>query len=194
MASTTTKSFLRGLRDGTPFLVVTVPFAMLFGVLATEAGLTSNETIWFSVVVIAGAAQFTALQLMADNAPVAMVLATALAVNLRMAMYSAALVPHLGTAPLWQRALLSYVLVDQSYAASIMEFERRPDMTLAEKLAYFIGVVAPVCPTWYAVHLGRRASLARRSPRRSRSTSRCRSRSSPSSRRCSGPRRMSPRR
>ena len=39
--------------------------------------------------------------------PLRVALLTALAVNLRMAMYSAALVPHIGHAPLGQRALMA---------------------------------------------------------------------------------------
>ena len=104
-AEDTMSSFWRGLRDGLPFLIVVGPFAMLFGVLATEAGLAIHETMGFSVVVIAGAAQFTALQLMNENAPTLVIIASALAVNLRMAMYSASITPHLGQLPLWKRAI-----------------------------------------------------------------------------------------
>ena len=101
MTSTSVKSaYKQGFRDGAPFILVIVPFSMLFGVLATEAGLSIFETLSFSVVVIAGAAQFTALQLMGEDAPTLVVLASALAVNLRMAMYSASLSPHIGGAPL----------------------------------------------------------------------------------------------
>ncbi|MDU8913473.1 AzlC family ABC transporter permease [Aestuariicoccus sp. MJ-SS9] len=142
-------SYWRGVRDGLPFLIVVIPFAMLFGVLATEAGLNMLETLSFSVVVIAGAAQFTALQLMTENAPTWVVLASALAVNMRMAMYSASLTPHLGAAPLWQRAIAAYFLVDQTYAGSLLEYEKRPDMTLPEKLGYFFGIVTPICFPWY---------------------------------------------
>ena len=92
-------SYWRGLRDGLPFLIVVGPFGMLFGVLATEAGLAIHETLAFSVVVIAGAAQFTALQLLTENAPTLVVIASALAVNMRMAMYSASITPHLGGLP-----------------------------------------------------------------------------------------------
>ncbi len=121
MSASTEKSvFLRGLRDGAPFLIVAIPFALIFGVVATDAGLYLAQTIGFSLLVIAGAAQFAALQLMLEDASIAFVLAAALAVNLRMAMYSAALVPHLGAAPLWQRALVSYVNFDQSYMRSIL--------------------------------------------------------------------------
>ena len=85
-------SYLTGLRDGAPFVLVIVPFATVFGVLSKSAGLNVLEALAFSVAVLAGAAQFTALQLMQDQAPTLVVLASALAVNLRMAMYSASAV------------------------------------------------------------------------------------------------------
>lgn len=142
-------AFLRGCKDSAPFLFVVGPFAVLFGVLATEAGLNVFETLAFSVVVIAGAAQFTALQLMMENVPTVIVLVSALAVNLRMAMYSASLTPYLGQAPLWQRALAAYFILDQSYACSIVEFENKPKLSVPERFAYFAGTVSPVVPAWY---------------------------------------------
>jgi len=142
-------SYWRGLRDGLPFLIMVFPFGMLFGVVATESGLSISEAVSFSVVVIAGAAQFTALQLLNEGAPTLVALASALAVNMRMAMYSASLTPHLGPAPLWQRVFISYFLVDQTYAGSILEFDRRPRMTLSEKVGYFFGLATPICPPWY---------------------------------------------
>ncbi len=154
MPSTTTKSaFWQGFRVGAPFTLVVSPFAMIFGVLATEAGMSVFETLIFSVAVIAGAAQLTALQLMTENAPTIIVLASALAVNLRMAMYSASLTPYLGPAPLWQRVFIAYFLVDQSYACSIAEFEDKPKLTVPQRVAYFFGTVAPVCPMWYVFTL-----------------------------------------
>ncbi|SLN63317.1 Inner membrane protein YgaZ [Roseovarius albus] len=150
MPTETTKSiFFRGVRDAAPFLLVVGPFALLFGVVATEAGLSVFETLSFSVAVIAGAAQFTALALMEDQVPTIIVLISALAVNLRMAMYSASLTPYLGGATLGQRAVAAYFLVDQSYALSILKFETNPDMTMPQRLAYFSGTVAAVCPFWY---------------------------------------------
>lgn len=146
-------AYWQGFRDGAPFFLVVTPFALLFGVVATESGLSVIEALSFSVVVIAGAAQFTALQLLVDNAPVFVALASALAVNLRMAMYSASLTPHLGRAPMWQRALIAYFLVDQSYACSIIAYERHRDWTVPEKVAYFFGVITPICPMWYAMTL-----------------------------------------
>ena len=87
MTTATAKSaYLTGVRDGLPFVFMVVPFAILFGVVAIEAGLSLAQTMGFTVLVIAGAAQFAALQLMLDNAAIGFVLLAALAVNLRMAM------------------------------------------------------------------------------------------------------------
>ena len=100
MISNTKAAYRQGVLDGAPFVLVVVPFAMVFGLLAVEAGLPVVQVMAFSGAVIAGAAQFTALGLMVDGTPTLIVLLTALAVNLRMAMYSAALAPWLGPAPL----------------------------------------------------------------------------------------------
>ncbi|MEL6409754.1 MAG: AzlC family ABC transporter permease [Pseudomonadota bacterium] len=154
MSTQSTKSvFWKGVRDAAPFFLVVAPFSLLFGVVATEAGLSVFETLSFSIAVIAGAAQFTALQLMVDDLPTVIVLISALAVNLRMAMYSASLTPYLGQAPLWQRAVAAYFIVDQSYSLSALQFEENPAWTIKQRMAYFWGTVAPICPFWYAFTL-----------------------------------------
>ena len=154
MPATTPKSaFWTGFRDGLPFLLVLLPFGILFGVTATEAGLNVLETMMFTIVVIAGASQFTALQLMTDNTPTLIVLATALAVNLRMAMYSASLTPALGGASVWQRGFIAYFLVDATYACAVTRFESEPDWALPQRTAYFFGTVLAVCPAWYLLTL-----------------------------------------
>jgi predicted branched-subunit amino acid permease len=151
--STPRQAFWRGFRDAAPFIVVVAPFGLVFGVVATEAGLTLGQSMGFSVLVIAGASQLAAIQLLTENAPTLVVIATALAVNLRMAMYSASLAPHLGPAPFWQRAFIAYLNVDQTYAVSIGTFDTSPKMSLAEKVAYFFGTATPTLPFWYGMSL-----------------------------------------
>ncbi|NBB97825.1 MAG: branched-chain amino acid ABC transporter permease [Alphaproteobacteria bacterium] len=148
------QDFWHGFRAGLPFLLVIIPFGIVFGVVATEAGLNISQTMGFSIFVIAGAAQFVAIQLMVENAPILIVLATSLAVNLRMAMYSASLAPHLGPVPWWKRAVVAYFMVDQAYAASILKYDDSPQMTPRQKFAYYMGVVTPVCPMWYVATYG----------------------------------------
>ncbi|MGL4312208.1 MAG: AzlC family ABC transporter permease [Paracoccaceae bacterium] len=125
-----------------------MPFATLFGVVATEAGMDVAQVMGFSVLVLAGASQFTAVQLLSDNASVIIVILSCLAVNLRMAMYSASLVPWLRGATGAHKAWVAYALVDQSYALSIQEYEANPRLTLTQRLAFFAGVVMVVCLPW----------------------------------------------
>lgn len=143
------RAYWQGFRAGVPFVLVVAPFGLLFGVVATEAGLDIVQTMAMTVLVIAGASQFAALQLLSDNAPTFVAILTGLAVNMRMAMYSASLTPHLGKASLGKRALVAYFLVDQSYAISVAEFEKAPARPLPEKLVYFFGSVSPIAPLWY---------------------------------------------
>lgn len=149
MTAATPKSvFWTGFRDGLPFIFVVVPFAMLFGVVAIEAGLTLAQTMGFTVLVIAGASQFTALQLMLDNAAIGFILLAALAVNLRMAMYSASLAVYIGNAPLWQRVLVSYLNFDQTYIMSMGKYEGSPDMSVPDRVRYFMGISCVIAPIW----------------------------------------------
>lgn len=141
------------MRHAAPFLLVIIPFALLFGVVGTEAGLNLAEVMAFSFLVIAGAAQFTAVQLMVENAPTIIVIVTALAVNMRMAMYSAALLPYLGPAPFWMRAFAAYGLVDQTFAVSFAEYEKRPDEPVVLRMAFFFGAALCIAPFWYSATL-----------------------------------------
>lgn len=146
-------SYWKGVRDALAFTLVIIPFAMLFGVVSSDAGLNVFESLSFSAVVVAGAAQFTALQLMRDEAPTLVVLASALAVNLRMAMYSASLTPYLGQLPLWKRAIAAYLTVDQNYGLSVVEYERNKSLSLSERFAYFLGGATPLVPFWISFTL-----------------------------------------
>lgn len=151
--SRTGTTYWQGVRAGAPFLLVVAPFGLLFGVVATEAGFTLIQTMAMTALVIAGAAQFASVQLLVDGAPVFVAILTGLAVNLRMVMYSASLTPHLGKALTWQKVLMAYFMVDQSYGVSIAKYETAPEMTVSEKVSYFFGVISAVAPFWYGFSL-----------------------------------------
>lgn len=148
LARTPRAAFLHGITQSLPFLIVIIPFAVLFGVVATEAGLNVAQVMGFSVLVLAGASQFTAVQLLSDNAPTIVIILSALAVNLRMAMYSAALLPWLRDATGRQKAWIAYALIDQTFALSIQHYERHPRLGLQQRLAYFAGGALVLCGPW----------------------------------------------
>ncbi len=143
----------RGFVQALPFILVLLPFGMLFGVVASDAGLDLPQVMGFTVLVLAGASQFTAVQLMSDHAPALVVIVSAIAVNLRLAMYSASLVPWLGAAPARDRAWLAYVLVDQNYALAIQHYEAHPKLSVRQRVAYFGGTVFATCVPWFCATL-----------------------------------------
>ena len=146
-------AFWQGYLACAPFILVVAPFGLLFGVVATEAGFNLAETMTMTVLVIAGAAQFTAIALLQEQAPTIVIILASLAVNLRMAMYSLALVPHIGKAPLATRMFAAYFLVDQVYAVSANRFEHGQPLSLLQKTSYLFGTAAAVAPFWYGFTL-----------------------------------------
>ncbi len=94
-------------------------------------------------------ATISAKKVLAENAPALVVILTGIAVNLRMAMYSASIAPHIGKSVTWQRILIAYFLVDQSYAVSVLKYENEPELNLSQKVAYFFGSMTPIAPIWY---------------------------------------------
>jgi 4-azaleucine resistance transporter AzlC len=142
-------AFVSGARAIAPVLLALIPFAVAFGATAMGGGLSALETLAMSVLVFAGAAQLAAVPLISAGASVAIVVLTVLVVNLRMTLYSASLASHFRRLPLGWKGLLSYLLTDQAYAATITRFDdgetEEPD-----KRWYFLGVALAIWVTWQA--------------------------------------------
>ncbi len=144
------RAFWRGALAGAPAQIATFPFGLIFGALSVQAGLDVAQTMAMTVVVIAGASQLAALQLMADDAPAWLAVATGAVVNLRMAMYSAHIAQKWPGAPLATRALAAYTLHDQSYAFSIRRYAEAPDEGLTDRFGFYFGVGLVCIAAWLA--------------------------------------------
>ena len=142
-------AFVSGTKAIVPVLIALIPFAVAFGATAVGNGLSSLEALAMSVFVFAGAAQLAAIPLLSAGASVAIIVLTVLVVNLRMTLYSASLAPHFRQLPIGWRGLLSYLLTDQAYAATITRFDdgetEEPD-----KRWYYLGVALAIWVTWQA--------------------------------------------
>ncbi|WP_224333925.1 AzlC family ABC transporter permease [Haloprofundus halobius] len=111
-----------GIRDVLPLFLGIVPFAVVFGVAAVDAGLTAVQAVGLSVFVFAGAAQLATLELLAANAAVPVVVLTAVVINLRMLMYSASIAPYFRSLAGRSKAVMAYFLTDQAYALSVAHY------------------------------------------------------------------------
>jgi predicted branched-subunit amino acid permease len=109
-------SFKRGAREGfrlfLPMSVGLVPWAIVTGIAMRSIGLSPVEAMGMNLIVYAGTAQLGTLPLIASGAPLWLIALTALVLNLRFVIFSAALAPAFHGKPWSQRVLSSYLLVD----------------------------------------------------------------------------------
>jgi len=133
------RAFRRGFLLTLPMQLATIPFGLVFGALAIEVGFDVVQTVAMSVIVIGGASQLVALNLLVDQAPVLVALFAAALVNLRMAMYSASLAVRWQGVGHLPRLLSVWFLNDQSFAISLRRYDERPEMTPAERAGFFLG-------------------------------------------------------
>ena len=99
-----------------------------------------------SLIIFAGAAQLATVQLLAAGSAAAVVIATALVINARHLMYSAALAPHFRDFPRRWRLLLPYILTDQAFAVSISRYGTTSDPSY--KRWFFLGGALALWTTW----------------------------------------------
>jgi len=136
---------LAGVRDVSPLMLGIVPFALVAGIATVDAGLGLGEAVGLSVIVFAGASQLAALDLIGAGAPLAVVVGTAVVINLRMVMYSASIAPHFARYARGVRAALAYFLTDQAYALSVAEFGTNDDRSRA---LYYLGAAVSLWIVW----------------------------------------------
>ena len=116
------EEFIAGIRTELPILFGVIPFGVIYGVLALEAGLTPAEGQAMSSIVFAGSAQFIATQMFAGGAPGFVVALTVIVVNLRHMLYSASLAPFVMHLRKGWRWLLAYLLTDEAYAVTVTHY------------------------------------------------------------------------
>jgi predicted branched-subunit amino acid permease len=102
----------RGARDVLAFAPGLAAWGLVTGVAMTQSGLGVGLALLMSLTVYAGSAQLAALPLVATQAPMWVVWASAFCVNLRFVIFSAQWRVHLGHLPRGRRLLLGYLLAD----------------------------------------------------------------------------------
>src|ERR1700751_1124301 len=139
-------AFFEGVRDMSPMLLGIVPFGIVCGVGAIAAGASPVAALAMSMIMFSGAAQIVATQLLAADAPFAVIVLSCLVVSLRLLMYSAAMTPYLRRLDYRWRNVLSYVLTDQAFAGAIQRFRASDD--LAANASYFLGTGVLLWSVW----------------------------------------------
>jgi 4-azaleucine resistance transporter AzlC len=119
---------------------------MIYGALALNAGLSKPAAQMMSSIVFAGSSQFITTQLVHESAPGYVILLTIAVINLRHILYSASLAPYVASVSTRWKTLLSYLLTDEAYAATVIHYEKEGVTPYGHW--FFLGAGLALWMTW----------------------------------------------
>lgn len=112
--------FLRGVRRSLAINAVVAGFGVLYGVAATSARMPGWLAIASSFVVLSGAAQFASVGLLAIGAGPGALVVAASGLALRHLPMAAAMRSVIEPSGLLKRALMAYVLTDETFGLTLV--------------------------------------------------------------------------
>jgi predicted branched-subunit amino acid permease len=130
-------AFRAGYIDIAPAIPATMAWGLVTGVAMAQSGLTLPQAYGLGLLSFAGSAQLAVLPLLATHTPVVVIVLTALIVNLRFVIYSAALKSEFMMLSFAPRLGLAYLLGDFPYVL----YERlAPQHERPLRPVYFLGI------------------------------------------------------
>lgn len=141
------RAFLTGAREIIALGFPGIPFGMVIGVVVAESGIGDLAGWAGSWIILAGAANLAAIELMVEEASAAVVLLTVAFINSRHAMYSAAVRPKFTGFPTWFRWVGPYFLIDQVFALANAQPDEMPDR---ERMWHYFGSAITLWTLWVA--------------------------------------------
>lgn len=144
-------AFREGVLDMLPATAGLAAWGLVTGVAMIQVGMPWPQVLLMSLVVFAGTAQLTTAPLIAAGAPLWVIWATALCVNLRFVVFSASWRPYLVHGTFWQRVRAGYFTTDLNYVLFMKRFPQ-PQPGVAQT-AYFWGGALTNWVGWHVASL-----------------------------------------
>jgi len=123
-----------------------IPFGLVCGVASVQAGLGEWGAVALAAFAFAGSSQAVLTQFLSGGAPLLIAILSGLVVNLRMAVYSAAISPRIAGATPRERVLWAAFLVDQTFISNEARHQRGEHMR--HPLAFYLGCSVMLWPWW----------------------------------------------
>lgn len=133
--------FRQGVADMLGVSTGIAAWGLMTGVAMVKSGMSTAEALMMAAIVFAGSAQLAAVPLILAGAPIWVILATALCVNLRFVVFSVHMRPYVMHLPLRDRLLAGYLTGDLTYVLFVKRFAH-PPVDPAERvgqMAYLLG-------------------------------------------------------
>jgi 4-azaleucine resistance transporter AzlC len=126
-----------------PAVIAVVPFALLYGGLAAQKGMSVLEVVLTSALVFAGSAQMVAVDSWTHPAPWALVTVSTLLINARHLLMGASLAPHLARFRTRHALVAVFLMTDEAWALAEQRARARP-LTAP----FYFGVAATLWLAW----------------------------------------------
>lgn len=136
-------TFRRGLWDSLPLTASYILVGAIFGMMAGQAGLSPWESVAMSAFVYSGAAQFSAIAMIADHASMWAIVLTTCMLNTRHLLMGLSISPYYQRFSSAQVNGLAYLLTDEQYAISLNRFRQHPSET-----SYIVAVGGSLLLSW----------------------------------------------
>jgi predicted branched-subunit amino acid permease len=131
-------------------------WGLVTGMAMVKSGLTIWQALGMTLLVFGGSAQLASLPLIAADASVWVVFLTALVVNLRFVIFSAAVGPHFAHLPWYRRIWYGYFNADITMGFFPQRFPAETLNRPERKIGFFAGIGYP---NWCAWQLGSVAGI-----------------------------------
>lgn len=142
-SSASRASFRSGLWDALPLTASYILFGAIFGMMSMQAGLSAWESVAMSLFVYSGAAQFSAISMLADHAGMWAIVLTTCLLNTRHLLMGLSISPYYTRFSTSQVNGLAFYLTDEQYALSLNRFRQHPS-----EASYLVAIGASLHVSW----------------------------------------------
>lgn len=142
------RAFFEGLRACAPTMPGICAWGAVTGMAMVKTGLTIPQALGMTFLVFAGSAQLASLPLIAAAVPVWVVFVTAMIVNLRFVIFSAAVGPHFGHLPWYKRLWHGYFNADVTMGLFPQRFPASTISQTRGKVGFYNGIGYPNWVAW----------------------------------------------
>lgn len=141
------RDVVAGARAMVPWLAGIVPFGLVIGVSAARADIPALAGWLTGPLIYAGSAQAATIGMLGAGAAPAVVVASALIINIRLIFYSATMARYWRGTPWWWRLVAAYLIVDPSVAVGLSGYRR---LSRRRAHAHYLGGAVLLWVCWLA--------------------------------------------
>jgi predicted branched-subunit amino acid permease len=142
------RDLVGGARAMIPWLLGVAPFGLVIGVSSAQAEMPTLVGVLTGPAIYSGSSQVATIELLSAGAAPLVIVGTALIINVRLILYSAAMATYWRDTPLWWRLGAAYLLIDPSFAVGMDGYARSGPRREAH--AHYLGGAILLWAGWLA--------------------------------------------